>query len=82
MKGGALANSEVVCDLLPVIADDPTSLEYGADGPGLRPISDGLRRDADALREFTYSQVSAGRGRGGDFLVWHHRKNLRNRAFE
>jgi len=79
MKGGALTDSEVLCDLLPVIADDATSLEHGGDGPGFRPISDGLRRDAETLGQLTRGQVPTLRGRRGELVVCVHTNNLGNR---
>ena len=50
-------DSEVIHYLVPVIPDNPTSLKHGVDGPGLGPISDGLRRDADTLCQLTHGQV-------------------------
>lgn len=79
MKGGALTDSEVLCDLLPVIADDATSLEHRADGPGFRPISDGLRRDAETLCQLMHGQVPTLWVRCGELVVCVHTKNLENR---
>lgn len=76
MECRAVADSKVSSDLMPVIAYDSAALERWGDGPGLRPITNGLRADAQPIRQFADGHELSRVGRRGGLELTHHENNI------